>query len=168
MSHGIIIKDDVWQKLAKDLAQLSGDAVDVGFWGESDSSTYGGEESVASIAALNEFDAVFPTYTRVGRHSMRKSAYRLRPKGSSPIRRDIEILMQRYILIGGVARSRTMISKRVGKTLKRGMTKELSSGNFRRNKKRTTDAKGFNHPMVHTGELVGSLKTRVGTVVDSL
>lgn len=128
------------------LKSLSDVDVDVGWF---EDARYKNGQSVAAVMVANEFG----TATAPARPLMRQSAAVIESKLPGFVaRRSEEVL-------AGKLTADEMVN-RVGEALVSTVLTTLKAGNFEKNADSTISAKGFNRPLVRSGELGQSLTFR--------
>lgn len=131
----------------KALKALDGKNVDVGWF---ENQRYPGGQSVAAVMIANEFG----TKTAVARPLMRQSAEKIDAKLPGYVgRRTSEILE-------GTTSPDKYLEK-MGEALVATVLATLKEGKFEPNKESTEKKKGFNTPLVETGNLGQSVTHRV-------
>ncbi len=166
MSQDWKVDDREWKKMVKKLGLLASLEVDVGFINTSPKEIYDGM-SAAEVMAINEFGAKahgvnIPARPAIGQYARSLSRGRGRKDLSVA---DQSVRSMRTFLVN-LGNPRHVLSPIEDKMVE-GLRSRITGGQYKRNSYNTVYKKGFNHPLVHTGnlpsEVSGRIKTRRGT-----
>lgn len=160
----VVVDDREWQKMMVNLANLSKEAMDVGFMDTKPKKIYDGL-SAAEVMTIQEWGAKGKGVKIPARNAMRGYFRSLRGNGganSSKMHPFILRIANKVIRQGYHLNS----LKPIANPLKEGLKKNITGGDFVDNKASTVRGKGFNHPLVHTGNLSNEVSTKRGRVYE--